>query len=888
MLRNEPQVFQTVLRLWPRDSVHLPMAIESFATLFFEEVVSPENYEYELLQAIGHVIDLGEHLEGERMLEGDSVLAGFLRCYMKRRTVEQFWRGVYEGPLLEVIYNLPTELAFASDKIASSLKSYREEFLKPVNNYRRRVSEPMILTRGLGSSTDISTNPFASIPEEPEDPENDESVNAVLMDLSEKLENLCLLVLDSLFSKIDEMPYGLRWICKAIYNSCTRAEWTEEKAANLIGSLLFPGWEFYLDMMDLSHIAASSPICRTNLSISEITLRNVFSRQPFVSSDLKHINNFLQSQHLRYLSHLRRIINTPNFQALAFTLHPENPSPDLCRPSQLSMLNLLDLQRTEGPEATAMVENFHFQACVFPLAAIHELINMVLRNKEKFAEGVLEQFYLAAEDIARCFQGPGNSFLDVQELQIQEIGLEREFDCVPFLIFFLDNSDTISARKAQKRQIQSNGKSNDLVKKVTRALIRLLAAIEQIPTLLAHSPLPELISQVQLQSYLFQSKKASIQQSISARTVANYLLAYLPSIDEDYKINDFDPLYRRTVEKTSKMREKNRTHQVLNQVIMLGTRTIEGLLKAESSDFVRQKGLLRDLKELALTLSVPVCLRVHELADGDACLAVTREKYVKNSGLKSSFAGLSANLSGQKGNFCGKIAEFVTVFAGLSQVQNSTQSLSDFGNVRSCFSSYLEIVKDEIRSTVESADISEGLLDELMVCLEDHITRKLHGDVFPSWASKEDISLYSKAKSLQTAKSHIYDLLGFEPDAEIAQQCKMLLDQLPIRMTPREKMLLLVEFASLTLSELDLAYDLSSNPRPDLAVKCVALSVIKYMGNRETVPHLLSSLNYIYKFGTHRKPSQTEIVTFSLVKSAIEWVMRGMEGPDEGIYSRYI
>jgi len=888
MLRNEPQVFQTVLRLWPRDSVHLPIAIESFANLFFEEVVSPENYEYELLQAIGHVIDLGEHLEAGGMLAGDSVLGGFLRCYMRRRTVEQYWRGVYEGPLLEVIYNMPTELAFASDKIASSLKSYREEFLKPGNNYRRRVSEPMLLTRGLGSSTDISTNPFASIPEEPEDPENDESVNAVLMDLSERLENVCLLVLNSLFSKIDEMPYGLRWICKAVYSSCTRAEWTEEKAATLIGTLLFPGWDFYLDMLDLSHIAALSPVSRTNLGISETTLRNVFSRQLFGSPDLKHVNTFLQSQHTRYLTHLRRIINTPDFQALAFTLHPQTPSPDLSRPSQLSILNLLDSHRTVGPESNAIVENFHFQACVFPLAAIHELINMVLGNREKFAEGVLEQFYLAAEDIARCFQGPGNSFLEVQELQIQEIGLEREFDCVPFLIFFLDNSDTIATGKVQKRRIQANGNSSDIVKKVTRALIRLLAAIEQIPTLLANAPLPELISQVQLQSYLFQSKKASIQQSISARTVANYLIAYLPSIEEEYKNSDFEKLYRRTVEKTSRMREKNRTHQILNQVIMLGTRTVEGLLKAESGDFVRQRGLLRDLKELALGLSVPICLRVHELADGDACLAVNREKCMKNSGLKGSFSGFSANLSDQKGHFCAKIAEFVQVFAGISQVQNSTQSLSDFGNVRSCFSSYLEIVKDEIRSTVENCDINEVLLDELMACLEDHITRKLHGDVFPSWASKEDISLYSKSKSLQTAISPLYALLGFEPDTEIAQQCKFLLDQLPIRMTPREKMLLLVEFASLTLSEFDLAYELSSNSRPDLAVKCLALGVLKYMGGRETVPHLLSSLNYIYKFGTHRKPSQAEIVTFSLVKSAVEWVMRGMEGADQGIYSRYI
>lgn len=890
MLRNEPQVFQTVLRLWPRDSVNLPIAIESFADLFFEEIVSPENYEYELLQAIGYVIDLGEHLEGEKLLEGGSVLAGFLRCYMKRRPVEQFWRGVYEGPLLEVIYNMPTELAFAADKIALSLKSFREEFLKPVNSYRRRISEPMLLTRGLGSSTDISTNPFASIPEEPEDHENDESVDVVLKDLAERLENVCLLVLNSLFSKIDEMPYGLRYICKAIYNSCIKAEWSEQKTASFMGSLLFPGWDFYLDMMDLTHVVALSPICRANLNISETTLRNVFSRQLFQSPDLKHVNDFLQSQYIRYISHLQRIITAPNFQALAFNIHPESPNPDLCPQSKLSMLNLLDLSRTVGAEASAMVESFHFQACVFPLAGIHELINMVLRNKDRFEEGILEQFYLAAEDIARCFQGPGNSFLDVQELKIQEIGLEREFDCVPFLIFFLDNSDTIASGKALKQRFpRANGDScSDLVKKVTRALMRLLAAIEQIPTLLAHSPLIDLISQVLVQSYLFQSKKASIQQSISAKTVANYLFEYLPAIEEAYKERDFEPLYRRIVGKTHRMREKNQTHQMLNQVIMLGTRTIEGLLRAESSDFVRQKGLLRDLKELALALCVPVCLRVHELADGDACLAVNREKYTRNSGVKGSFAGFSPNLSDQKGHFCGKIEEFVKVFAGISQVQNCTQSLSDFGNVRSCFSSYLELLKDEIRSAVQNSDINEELLDELMVSLEDHMTRKLHGDVFPSWASKEDISLYNKGKSLQAAVGPGYAVLGFEPDLETTQSSKFLLDQLPTRMTPREKMLLFVEFASLSLSELDLSYDLSSNPRADEAVKCLALSVVRYLGGRETVPRLLSSLNYVYKFGTHRKPSQAEIVTFSLVKSAVEWIMRGMEGEGRGIYSRYI
>lgn len=822
MLRNEPQIFLTVLKLWPRDSVNLPIVIETFADLFFEEVVSPENYEYELLQAIGRVVNLGEHLRERKLLQGTSLLAGFLKCYMRRNAVSQFLKAVYEAPLLEIIYNVPTELIFAVDKIACSLKSYREEFLKPMETYRRRISEPFLFPRGHTSSSGIASNPFTSIPPDALDPETDKSIEVILKDLSERLENICLLVLNSLFDKVGEMPYSLRWICRIVYGSCVSAEWSEEQAGSFLGTLLFPGWEFLLDLLDLNYTLSS--ISLANLSLSESVLKHIFSRETSISLDLSHMKDFVATQQQRYTACVQRIINIPSFQALAFRTE-ETEELEVSQQSKLSILHLLDYQQTCAPELTSFLQNFHFQASVFPLPAIPELLNLVLAHKPHFALGVAEQFYLIAEDIAKCFLGPGNSFIETQVLKIQDF--ETEFDCEPFLIFFLDNSETILNAKNEKMRKNSE-KTEDLVKKVTRALIRLFSAIEQIPTLLANSPLLPLISHIQLQSYLFQSKKTSIQQSISARTVANFLLEYLPSLENGYKNDDFERIYGQIVSKTSKMRVKSGTNRRLNEVILLGMRTIEGLLKSENGSFGRQKGVLRELKQWVMGLNVPTCLRVFKLQDGDVCLTASREQFGQNKEKNADFAG---NLT----YFCSKVEDFIQVFTGLPQVQNSTSSISDIGNVRSCFSSYMEILKDEIRSNTGSFQVSEEVLDELMVSLEDHVTRKMHGDVFPSWASREDIRLHNIAKTASFPPI---------PHTDFIENAQKLLEKLPVKMTPREKMMILTELVAVIISsDLAVSYDFYGNLDLDEGVKSLFLGLLGCLKGCEKTPRLVTSLN---------------------------------------------
>ena len=539
---------------------------------------------------------------------------------------------------------------------------------------------------------------------------------------------------------------------------------------------------------------------------------------------------------------------------------------------------LLDYRKSVSPH-DSLLTDFHFQASVFPLDSIPELINLVLSHRSYFSYGPLEQFFLTAEDIARCFQPSGSSFVETERLKIEETDVEREFECTPFLIFFTDNSDTIVSSKSKKRQ---NGDSATTVKKVKKAVIRLLSAIEQIPTLLANSPFTHIISQIQLQSYLFQSKKASIQQVISARTVANYLLAYLPTLPADYQMRDFRLLFKETAEKITKRRKKNQKYESLNQLIMLGIRTVEGLFSTANRSFQPIRGVLNELKTKVLSIEIPVCVNIHEVDGGGTCLTVTKEGFIPSVMKGNCEVTVKKKLFGSlepgkvveevpKSSHCGKIGEFINHFSHLQQVLDATHTLADLGNVKSCFSSYLELVKEEVRTTVKSDNLTEEILEELINEVEDHITRQMYGDVFPSWASKEDIALHGKCRLLYLLPASSFSL-PYPPDPETLSKSSSLLDSLSGRMTPHEKLLLLVEFCSITLSEIELCYDLVRNDSETDAVRLIAYAIVQCVGGKKDAPMLNSNVNYVYKLGMHRKWTAGETAAFGMVKKGMDFV----------------
>ena len=311
---------------------------------------------------------------------------------------------------------------------------------------------------------------------------------------------------------------------------------------------------------------------------------------------------------------------------------------------------------------------------------------------------------------------------------------------------------------------------------------------------------------------------------------------------------------------------------------------MERLLAAEEGSEERVKRAVSELKGKIMDIPVPVALKVSE-TDGDDCwvLSVTKEELGGGGGVPQGIVGnhprkkastsLDPGLMGKQGRpeYCGTIAEFVGKFAHFQVVQNATQTLVDPGKVRSCFAHYLEIVREEVSGRALKGAVSEEVMDKLLSEVEDHVMRAMYGDVFPTWASKEDISLHSKCRSLSSLTPQDFNLPS-PLDPSLPSKSFPLLDQLSVCMTPREKLLTLVEFTALVLLDLDSDFDINKSEKTEETLRYLSFLVVKYAANKKNPPMLHSHLNFIFKFGTYRKPTLREAISFSLVKSSVEFI----------------
>ena len=250
-------------------------------------------------------------------------------------------------------------------------------------------------------------------------------------------------------------------------------------------------------------------------------------------------------------------MRVPRLEELDLDIFSAGTIDQLTPSSRPSLTTLLDLRTTIGPQSLSLMPDFQFFSSVFPLYAVSDLISVILSNRDREE---LSNIVKTAEEI--------QSFLQKSTINAD---LEQEFDVAPYLIFFKENSTKVITNKKRKNRPKTpQNIENSTIKHTKNALIRLLQAIEPISTLLNDRELLPLLREITEQSYLYQSKKALIEQVISAKTVAQYLLSNLPLLPERYKSMDFGLLFRETAAKASRKRVKNKRIQTLNQVIMLG------------------------------------------------------------------------------------------------------------------------------------------------------------------------------------------------------------------------------------------------------------------------------------------------------------------------------
>lgn len=221
---------------------------------------------------------------------------------------------------------------------------------------------------------------------------------------------------------------------------------------------------------------------------------------------------------------------------------------------------------------------------------------------------------------------------------------------------------------------------------------------------------------------------------------------------------------------------------------------------------------------------------------------------------------------------CPSISSFCRKFSRLAKVQNAAQEGIEANHVRSCFTAYMDILRDKVIKRVESTDIVEDVLQGL----EDHISRTIHGDIVATWASAVDLAMWKTVEKLRDSEADLEAILELpcRIEREILEKAGEMLDQLPDYMTPHEKLTLISDFTSLIFTELQFSHSLSHDSNPEMCLRVLAHALVRYLMARTGPAPLHSSLAFIYTFGTYRQPSLRETFSFSRFQAALNYIDR--------------
>ena len=228
------------------------------------------------------------------------------------------------------------------------------------------------------------------------------------------------------------------------------------------------------------------------------------------------------------------------------------------------------------------------------------------------------------------------------------------------------------------------------------------------------------------------------------------------------------------------------------------------------------------------------------------------------------------NLVRKSHETCCNISDFCRHFSRLPKVLNATFDGVNAGQVRSCFATYLDIVREQVKRRVKEGVV----LEEMMKKLEDHMTRVMHGDVVATWASGADLELWRKAQRLKGWGETEFGLSECRMEKDIMDKAGSMLEHLSRVMTPREKLTLISDFTTLLLTDLLLCHSLSHDSHPDACLQAIAFSLVQFLCSKEKPPQLHSSMAFVYTFGTYQQPTLRETFSFSLFQGALSYIDR--------------
>lgn len=293
-IRTTPKAFALLLNCTPLKSPQLELLLETINFSFFEDLVNTDISEIDLLEMLRELVnkDVGQtSLCTELFSEHSPNITGkLLILYTQRRSQRRFIKLMLKQTLIRIINTDDRTLHLDSRRIYREVKAKRRQF------FANTLTWSSYTTQSKPEETlhsDEESDSLANL---------DEEVNAILFQMSESLQKYTLLLLDSVYNSLNNMPFAMRWLCRMLSKAVlNRSERNTVRDRNItLGTWVFAKWILVsVQSADLNGLLWDTQVTETNIANFGLigrVIRHIYEESHFEEDQFESLNQFIQRE----------------------------------------------------------------------------------------------------------------------------------------------------------------------------------------------------------------------------------------------------------------------------------------------------------------------------------------------------------------------------------------------------------------------------------------------------------------------------------------------------------------------------------------------------------------------------------------------------------------
>ena len=542
----------------------------------------------------------------------------------------------------------------------------------------------------------------------------------------------------------------------------------------------------------------------------------------------------------------------------------------------------------QSVDEMATFQQFRFQAVMLSLPEVKVLAQLVLAKETDFRKSLLlnvinfAKKLKEADDSDHLFDRPleDTNYLLFLEEHLPD-GMESSY------VARLHRSHTLLPKTDDFKQRR-------VLSKVKEAIRNLLFSLDSFAMFFESkddSSLAQIVDFVLKFSYLFETRKSSIQEKIPLKILAQYLNTHLEQVPEDFRVNNFRKLYVELITEYELRYAQKHIISSQNKQLLLtcNPHAAINLMEKHISDIKQEQRVQlssqRGKRFATFLTEIEVAVCIHNDYEGRLCVASqkdcphTKLEYVGNFVMgakrpslnptsKSMGVRMTPRNAGPPGH-AQSVEQFAEEFCKIETVKDCIKQEEDHSGVGSAFFSYLQLVKQTVTTSKLYINCTPEEIEETLEDVDQFISRKMYTEVFPKDPTVLDSMLHTLTKKLTWVTPEHLEIPVANRNEVMWTFAIKALKEIDDFNSPVEKLNSLVECITIIVNVLELCGNTGSGVSADDSLPIIIYVVIKAQPIR-----MHSNLNYISRFRDQEKMMSKSGFCFAQIQSAIEFIER--------------